>query len=343
MSGRVLRSHTVGTAVSPDAHEPGPAAASPVRLATPGAAAPKFGEDRCAICLCAMDADAPSLACGHQFHAICLIPWLQGGHRSCPTCRHKPRITSADYGDHSDEYSSDGNASEDLHDEYDERFAAFMREMRAKKEEDETSKRKAVSRALAKSNKPAPAKGARRAHKAVVAAAGRYRKATTEVSALKRSRDAKVAERNRAQAKADQQIRRLNLEEGRELKEIHKAYRQKRFTETYKVGPLRTDALKACRALERAETKKEKAGVGLAGLAGYVHTPSPLERFCCDRHAFEGSVDDAFRARHNIGPPGPIGSGFTDEHLVQTGVRIDVDRDLDEDGYSSEGGYDAYW
>ena len=46
--------------------------------------------DSCVICLEALGDDAHALDCSHRFHAKCLIPWLQRGHRGCPMCRNKP-------------------------------------------------------------------------------------------------------------------------------------------------------------------------------------------------------------------------------------------------------------
>jgi hypothetical protein len=30
------------------------------------------------------------LECGHQYHTVCFERWMDAGHLSCPTCRHRP-------------------------------------------------------------------------------------------------------------------------------------------------------------------------------------------------------------------------------------------------------------
>ena len=55
--------------------------------------------DNCAICMEALGEDGVPLNCGHLYHAKCVIPWLQKGNRSCPTCRDKPPRQRLDDGD----------------------------------------------------------------------------------------------------------------------------------------------------------------------------------------------------------------------------------------------------
>ena len=69
----------------------------------------------CAICLEALDDDtAVPLSCTHKFHASCIVPWLQQGNRSCPTCRDKPPRQSL--GEHDE---SDGSESDYPYSDYD--------------------------------------------------------------------------------------------------------------------------------------------------------------------------------------------------------------------------------
>lgn len=76
----------------------------------------------CGICLDDIEMDRCVLACNHPFCSICIIPWLQKGKRSCPTCRHAPKIFNYDSDSESlssDDYSdteSSENESEDKND-----------------------------------------------------------------------------------------------------------------------------------------------------------------------------------------------------------------------------------
>ena len=48
-------------------------------------------EHMCSICFDDECTDpSVSLACGHSFHAPCIVRWLQGGNTRCPLCRHTP-------------------------------------------------------------------------------------------------------------------------------------------------------------------------------------------------------------------------------------------------------------
>ena len=69
----------------------------------------------CGICLGEI-ANPSSLACKHVFCSECIIPWLQKGKRSCPTCRDKPNTYDSDSSsDPSSDsvYEYDDNESED--------------------------------------------------------------------------------------------------------------------------------------------------------------------------------------------------------------------------------------
>lgn len=46
-------------------------------------------QDTCSVCLDPLDGqrDEHRLSCSHAFHAACLLPWVLGGNRSCPSCR----------------------------------------------------------------------------------------------------------------------------------------------------------------------------------------------------------------------------------------------------------------
>lgn len=52
----------------------------------------------CAICLKKYDDDeeVKELPCKHEFHASCILPWLQKTN-SCPVCRHELPTDDADY------------------------------------------------------------------------------------------------------------------------------------------------------------------------------------------------------------------------------------------------------
>ena len=120
----------------------------------------KEEEETCAICLDIIESSqGVPLSCGHRYHETCLIPWLQKGNRSCPTCRNKPpreRLGDDDSdedgysrgyesGYTNDEDDESGTSHQQLHDEWNQTWDAWVETLR----ESESLKRKAVSKAKA--------------------------------------------------------------------------------------------------------------------------------------------------------------------------------------------------
>lgn len=71
---------------------------------------------RCCICLDALLPKDPvvPLSCGcTAFHAACIVPWLQQGHRSCPLCRAAP--ARANFSDDEDDEDHETYAGRMLH------------------------------------------------------------------------------------------------------------------------------------------------------------------------------------------------------------------------------------
>lgn len=65
----------------------------------------------CGICL-EQIVNPSSLSCKHVFCSECIIPWLQKGKRSCPTCRDTPKSYDSDSSSNS-VYDYDDSESED--------------------------------------------------------------------------------------------------------------------------------------------------------------------------------------------------------------------------------------
>jgi len=156
----------------------------------------------CAICLEPLaDGEAVPLSCKHSFHPGCIVPWLQQGNRSCPTCRNKPPRQHLDgYDDSEDSYNSapiSGDESEDdlphqaLHDAWDITWSTWL----SRVDESEREKRRAIARAkrLAQSARPRDAqasKEARRLLKSATAWKAKAEARTKERSALEQTEKA---------------------------------------------------------------------------------------------------------------------------------------------------------
>ena len=135
----------------------------------------------CSICLEVLgdDGSSTALGCSHRFHASCIVPWLQKGNRSCPTCRDKPPRQRFDdgYGSEasydSDPYEESGgnpyydseedHAHQELHDEWNRTWSDWVERYNAS----ERAKKKAITTAkrLASAKRPRDAQQSREAKK----------------------------------------------------------------------------------------------------------------------------------------------------------------------------------
>jgi len=239
----------------------------------------------CAICLEPMEeGGAVKLSCTHSFHAACVVPWLQKGNRSCPTCRNKPprqvlgdgsESERSDYerSDYDSEYDSEGGdaAHRLLHDEWNHTWQTYLSDVRASEE----AKRKALTRAkrLAQAARPRDKRVAREARR-FVTALGAWKEKTKE-----RVKERDVAER------ADRAAR---IELNKKHDENWRWY-EKRLVHLRKERDAMNKAAEAAldlpgikkerrrleRAVDKAKSSARLAEDKLAGLAGW-EPPGPV-------------------------------------------------------------------
>ena len=108
----------------------------------------------CAICLEPIKDGGVPLSCSHVFHAGCIVPWLQKGNRSCPTCRDKPPRLNlgedddtrslSDYADSYDDEPENDASHQALHAEWEATWSDYLRRVH----ESEAERKKSTTSAM---------------------------------------------------------------------------------------------------------------------------------------------------------------------------------------------------
>ena len=306
-SGRVLEQESPFRGLRPligvpQSSEPAPAPAGPSNTS----------QQVCAICLEVLEDEvAVPLACTHKFHAQCVIPWLQGGNRSCPTCRNKPArqlmVGSDSQSDAS--WSEDGHSDDEehmaLHDRWDQTWAEWLETVKQNEEE----RRKALTRAkrLAKATRPRDAQAGKEARNLLKRLSSWQEKAkglTKEVSVAAKTLQDKRMRMGKKQAVVHRwyQERVTTVIEQREKK-------LGAIADAANLPELQKEMGRMKRGLERASKATREAESKLARTGGWKE-PGPMPqlpeglRDCLPQPTLDDVMDELRASGHATGISG---------------------------------------
>ena len=288
------------------------AATTAVNAAAATAAANAAEDDHvavCAICLEPMtdDASAVPLSCSHRFHAACLIPWLQKGNRSCPTCREKPPRQRFDgsesegsgygsgYGNDTDGYGSDSDgdaAHRELHVTWDVTWAAWLASYRTSEALRKRAMTKAKKMASAARTRDPPAQKE----------AKRLARSLEQWQEKVKARKQRIEDIKKASRVAEQRRTKKRNEVWKWHRKQYEALEKKRQAKMASVSQaclkLERDADAAERAMHQAAKAASSAEAKLAKAAGWEelawsdHPILPAELEGCIYDPYHGGPND---------------------------------------------------
>lgn len=239
--------------------------------------------EQCAICLEPLDVDEGTvpLACSHRFHAFCVIPWLQQGNRSCPTCRNKPpRQLRADsesdaesHGGASDfdlDEDHDAAAHQALHDGWDITWGTYL--ARLDSSEEARSRAMARGKALATRKPKGSTKQQQRAAKKLVRITQMWK-----AKASQRSKTCDVLDKavHTSERQLQRQERRIWCEYDTERRRIERVFNAKFVAARAPLRGLEKQRLSSRKAEELAKRKVRRAESDLAKIAGWTPPADP--------------------------------------------------------------------
>lgn len=224
-----------------------------------------------------------ALSCSHVFHAACIVPWLQTGNRSCPTCRDKPprqrlgdddSSDASDYGElHEDGYDSVSSSASHraLHEEWDRTWRTYVAAVDASI----VPRRNAIARArrLAKATRPQDRKRAREASKLVGGLDAWKDKAKERAVELSAAQDEHVARNLQLSRAMDGNYRWFSDK----VEKLHTKHKEKNDAAVAKADlpGIRKKVGRLSRAADKAKQARWNAEEKLATFAGWTAPPVP--------------------------------------------------------------------